>query len=228
MKNNRQEKVHGISSDLKFKISEAYKSIRTNIAFSLIKKECKTIVFTSANPAEGKSTVSVNIAISLAQTESKVLLIDADLRRPTVYRFLGLSNTPGITNLLSGMNSLDEIVHTTPYKNLDVICAGSIAPNPAEMLASEAFAELLKSLQEKYDYILIDSTPINVVADALLVAKHSDGVILVVREKKCKYNHLDAALKKLQMSQAKVIGMVLNGTHPGKHTYYSYYEESDD
>ncbi len=228
MKNRKQEDIHSISSDLKFKISEAYKSIRTNIVFSLIKKECKTIVFTSANPAEGKSTISVNIAISLAQTEAKVLLIDADLRRPTVYRFLGLSNTPGITNLLSGMNTMEEIVHKTAYKNLDVICAGSIAPNPAEMLASDAFSELLTDLQEQYDYILIDSTPINVVSDALLVAKQSDGVVLVVREKSCKYNHIDAALKKLQMSQAKVLGLVLNGTSPGKHTYYSYYDESND
>lgn len=227
MKNNNNSSTdyYYMSSDLKFKVSEAYREIRTNITFSLMKKGCRTIVISSANPAEGKSTLSVNIAISMAQTDARVLLIDTDLRRPTVYRFLNLPNAPGLTNYLGGMNTLDEVVHETPYHNLHVICAGSLVPNPAEILTSEQFAELLESLQQQYDYIFIDSTPLNIVADTLPVVKKSDGLILVIKERKTTYKDVDAALKKLQFINAKILGMVISGAKSGKQVYYNYYSE---
>lgn len=218
----RTNNYYSINPDLKFRITEAYKSIRTNITFSIIKKGCKRIIFTSSRPAEGKSTMSVNIAVSMAQTEAKVLLIDADLRRPKVHRFLNLKNAPGITNYLGGMNSLKEVLRDTQYPNLKVITAGSLVPNPSELLSSELFSELLDDLSSQFDYIFIDSTPVNVVADALPVIKMCDGVILITREKISTYTEIDNALKKLELINAKVLGVILNGASIARHRYYSY------
>lgn len=211
-----------MDSTTKFKITEAYKTIRSNLAFSLIKKGCRKIVISSSCPAEGKSTMSVNIAVSIAQTEAKVLLIDADLRRPKVHRFLALNNAPGVTNYLSEMNSLKEVIRQTQYPNLQVITAGSLVPNPSEMLSSEPFKELLSAMEQEYDYIIVDSTPLNVVADALPIIKLCDGVVVVVREKVSTYTELDAAMKQLELIDAKVLGFIYNGVSDSKHRYYSY------
>lgn len=218
----RTNNYYSINPGLKFKITEAYKAIRTNVSFSLIEKKCKRIIITSSRPSEGKSTMSVNIAVSMAQTEARVLLIDADLRRPKVHRFLNLKNSLGITNYLSGMNKLDEIIRDTSYPNLKIITAGSLAPNPSELLSSELFSELLDKLEKDYDYIFIDSTPINVVSDALPVVKLCHGVIMVVREKISTYTELDNALKKLELIDAKVLGLILNGASTPRHHYYTY------
>ncbi len=219
---NKNGGYYNIDSSLKFKITEAYKTIRTNIAFSVIKKGCRKIIISSSCPSEGKSTMSVNIAVSMAQTEAKVLLIDADLRRPKVHRFLSINNAPGLTNYLSSMNSLDDVVRETPYPNLKVITAGSLAPNPSEMLSSEQFKELLTEMEKQFDYIIIDSTPLNVVADALPLIKLCDGVILVVREKVSTYTELETTIKKLNLIDAKILGFIYNGMATSKHSYYSY------
>lgn len=222
MKKSKNSNPYVMDSSLKFKITEAYKTIRTNLAFSLIKKGCRKIIISSSCPSEGKSTMSVNIAVSIAQTEAKVLLIDADLRRPKVHRFLALHNSPGVTNYLSEMNSLDEVIRQTQYPNLQVITAGSLVPNPSEMLSSEPFKELLEEMEKKYDYIVIDSTPLNVVADALPIIKLCDGVVVVVREKVSTYTELDAAIKQLELIDAKILGFIYNGVTESKHRYYSY------
>lgn len=211
-----------MDSSLKFKITEAYKTIRTNIAFSFTKKGCKKIIISSSCPAEGKSTMSVNVAVAMAQTDVKVLLIDADLRRPKVHRFLSVNNAPGITNYLSSMNTKEEVIRETQFPNLKVVTAGSLAPNPSEMLSSEAFKEFLEEMEKEFDYIIIDSTPLNVVADALPLIKLSDGVILVVREKVSTYTELDAAIKKLELIDAKILGIIYNGVAVSHHNYYSY------
>ncbi|MBQ9414970.1 MAG: CpsD/CapB family tyrosine-protein kinase, partial [Clostridia bacterium] len=121
---------------LKFKVVESYKALRVNIMFSIIKKGCKSFVVSSSMPGEGKSTIAVNTAIALSQMDARVLLIDSDLRRPKVNRFFGLQSTPGLSNYLIGMNTIDEVLHSTPYPNLKVFCAGSRVPNPSELLAS--------------------------------------------------------------------------------------------
>lgn len=221
-RNKKNSNAYVIDSTLKFKITEAYKTIRTNIAFSLIKKGCRKIVVSSACPSEGKSTMAVNIAVSIAQTEAKVLLIDTDLRRPKVHRFLALNNSPGVTNYLGEMNSLEEVIRQTQYPNLQVITAGSLVPNPSEMISSEPFKELLEQMEKEYDYIIIDSTPLNVVADALPLVKLCDGVILVVREKVSTHTELDAAIKQLELIDAKILGFIYNGVTDTKHRYYSY------
>ena len=219
-KSSDAPKAPAIDAELKFKVAESYKTIRTNMMFSIIKSGCKTIVISSSQPNEGKSTGTVNIAISLAQANFKVLLIDTDLRKPKVHRFLDISNTPGLTNYLGGMNKITDVLHTTQYANLNVICAGVLVPNPSEILASEHMSDLLKSLEAQYDYILLDSTPLNVVSDALPLIKNSDGVILMVRDGLSTYTELTKTVRKLEMIDAKILGLVLNGVKADKKGRY--------
>ena len=206
-----------IDSSVKFRVTESYKAIRTNLIFSLMKKGCKTVVISSPLPSEGKSTSSVNIAISLAQTDMKVLLIDTDLRKPKIHRFLNINNVPGLTNYLGGMNALSDIIHQTKYPNLHVICSGTTVPNPSEMLASEQMQEFIEKLKEQYD-----STPLNIVSDALPLIKNSDGLILMIRENSSTYTELDKALNALELIDAKVLGIVLNGAQNSEHAKYNY------
>ena len=214
--------VSNMEADMKFKITEAYKTIRTNIQFTILKEGCKKIVISSSLPGEGKSTMSVNIAISLAQTSAKVLLIDSDLRRPKVHRFLNLPNAPGVTNLLGGLSSLQQVLHDTQYPNLKVICAGVSVPNPSELLASQQMLSWLEQLESMFDYIIIDSTPLNVVSDALPLIKNSDGVILVVRENKSTYPELEKSVKNLEMIDAKILGAIINGSIGSGKSGYTY------
>lgn len=196
---------------LKFKVVESYKILRANIMFSILKSGCKSFVVSSSMPGEGKSTIAVNTAIALSQTDARVLLIDTDLRRPKVNRFLGLHSTPGLSNYLIGMNSIDEVLHKTPYPNLTVFCAGSRVPNPSELLASAQMEMLLDQLKKKFDYIVIDSAPLNVVSDSYPIIKKTDGVLLVVYQNRSDYKELDRTLKSLEMVGGKVLGFVLNG-----------------
>lgn len=216
------------SQNFKFNVAEAYKTIRTNIIFSLSKKECKTIVISSSKAAEGKSTITANIALSMAQTDAKVLLIDADLRSPKLYKLLGMSNTPGMTNYLCGLNSSSEIIRDTKHPNLKVITAGSLAPNPAELLAGKVFSDLLETLKTQFDYIFIDTPPINILSDALPIIKTSDGVVLVVRERQSTYPEFETTIEKLKMIDAKILGVVLNASSSIKKSRsYNYYHHYD-
>ena len=210
-------------AQLKFQVSEAYKTIRTNLLFSILKNGCKRIVFSSSSPGEGKSTVSVNTAISLAQANSRVLLIDCDLRRPTVHRFFNISNTPGLTNVLGGLNTLEEAMLDTKYPNLKLLCSGLQVPNPSEMLASTQLQNLLDSLSESFDYIIFDTPPLNVVSDAIPLIKNSDGVVLVVREMISTFTDLDKAVGNLQMVDAKILGLVYNGSGTSRANKGGYY-----
>lgn len=213
-----------VDPQIKFQVTEAYKTIRTNIMFSIAQKGCKTIVISSTVENEGKSTGAVNIAISLAQTNMRVLLLDTDLRKSKVHMFFDINSAPGLTHAISGINSLEDVIRRTAYNNLDVITSGATPPNPSELLASDTFAKLLEQLKEQYDYIIIDTPPINVVSDALPVAKQSDGVVLMVRSGRATYPELDKALSSLQLIGAKVLGTVLNGADARAKTYgrYSY------
>lgn len=207
---------------LKFRVVESYKTLRANIMFSIIHSGCKCFVISSSLPGEGKSTISVNAAIALSQTEARVLLIDTDLRRPKVNRFLDLPGTPGLSNYLIGMNSLDEVIHKTDYPNLSVLCSGSRVPNPSELLASENMEALLDLLKTQFDYIVLDSAPLNVVADTYPLIKKTDGVLLVVYQNRSDYRELDKTLKSLEVVGGKVLGLVFNGAKPKrKRSYYS-------
>ncbi len=223
-RNRRSASAQNDNQDdsLKFRVVESYKALRANIMFSIIHGGCKSFVISSSLPSEGKSTISVNTAIALAQTEARVLLIDTDLRRPKVNRFLNLSNTPGLSNYLIGMNSLDEVIHSTNYPNLSVLCSGSRVPNPSELLASDNMEALLNLLKTQFDYIILDSAPLNVVSDTYPLIKKTDGVLLVVYQNRSDYKELDKTLKTIDVVGGKVLGLVLNGVKPKrKRSYYS-------
>ena len=222
-----------LSPSLKFKVEESYKSIRANITFSLMKKGCKKIVFTSSVAGEGKTTTTINLAISFAQAGQKVLLIDGDLRKPKIHQYFSISNTPGLTDYLGSTVSasnqdrvdLFSIVHLTEYENLSVICSGSIPPNPAEILGSEPMANFLDDVSNDFDYIIIDTPPINIVSDALPIIRESDGVVLVVRYNQSTHPEVEKAIAALEFIDAKILGFVVNFVETksgGKYNYGKY------
>lgn len=217
---------------LKFRVEEAYKSIRTNIMLSVMKKGCKIIVVSSSMANEGKTTTTTNLAISMSQADQRVLLIDGDLRKPKIHHYFSIPNAPGLTNYLgAAANSrasqkvdLFSIIHPTEYKNLSVIASGSIPPNPAEVLGSEMMSEFLKEVSEHFDYIIIDTPPINVVSDALPVIRESDGVVMVIRSNSSTHPELQKALDSLKFIDAKILGFVVNyeSENRSKYGYYKY------
>lgn len=205
-----------------FAVQEAYKTIRTNIFLSVIKEGCKRIVITSSLPSEGKTTTSLNLAISMAQAYMKVLLIDCDLRKSKVHKVLNVPNVPGLTNVISGMEKCDVAIRETKYAGLHVLTAGLQVPNPSEILASEYMSKLLDELSHNYDYILLDSPPLNIVADALPLARISDGVVLVVKQNQTTHNDLKKAIDSLNFIEAKIFGIVMNGVEETSKKYYKY------
>lgn len=221
-----------IDSSLKFRVEEAYKSIRTNIMFSIMKKGCKRIVISSASPNEGKTTTTVNLAIAFAQAEQRVLLIDGDLRKPKIHNYFSVPNAPGLTDYMSSTIStsrrdkvdLFDVIHSTDYDNLSILCSGSIPPNPAELLGSELMADFLDVIGKNFDYIIIDSPPINVVSDALPVIRESDGVVLVVRSNQTTHPDIQRAIASLEFIDAKILGFIVNGDRAtdGKYSRYKY------
>lgn len=223
-----------IPTDLKFRIEEAYKTIRANIMFSVVKKGCKIIVVSSSLPSEGKTTTTVNLAASISQADQRVLLIDADLRKPKIHHYFSLPSAPGLTNYLSdfisGKRSTDlfGIIHPTRYENLSVMCSGTIPPNPAELLGSDFMLDFLKDVSKDFDYIIIDTPPINVVSDALALIRESDGIVLVVRSNQTTHPELQKALSSLEFIDAKILGFVVNfveskaGKSNGSYGSYNY------
>lgn len=202
---------------LKFRIEESYKSIRTNIMLSVIKNGCKTIVVSSSNAGEGKTTTSINLAISLSQADQRVLLIDGDLRKPKIHHYFSIPNAPGLTNFLSDVANnksrnadLFNTVHPTEIENLSIITSGSIPPNPAEILGSELMSEFLKEISKHFDYIIIDTPPINVVSDALPVVRMSDGIIVVIKSNSSTHPELAKTIEALKFIQANILGFVVN------------------
>ena len=194
-----------------FLAKEAYKTLRTNLRYFLRGEGCKKICITSANAGEGKSITFMNLAISMAETEKRVLLIDADLRRPALARLLAEKASPGLANVLAGMNTLEESVHKNVYPNLDILFSGDIPPNPSELLSSEKMHQIIEELSEQYDFILVDTPPVNVVSDTCIVASYLDGVLLLVRQNRSTKDSVSRAVSSLQLTGARTLGFVLNG-----------------
>ncbi|MFE0562550.1 CpsD/CapB family tyrosine-protein kinase [Priestia megaterium] len=204
-------------------VAEQYRTLRTNIQFSNVDQDIKTIVLTSSGAEEGKSTTSSNLATVYAQQGLKVLLIDADLRKPTGHYTFRLENHIGLTNVLTRQSTLAQAVQESEIPHLSVLTSGPIPPNPSELLASAQMAELLKEMKEQFDMIIFDTPPILAVADAQILANQVDGTILVVSSGK---TEKDAALKSKELlinAQGKLLGVVLNNRKVEEGNYYYYY-----
>ena len=209
--------------DAPFHIIESYKSIRTNLSFALSTVEKKTFAVSSANPGEGKSTTSANIAIAIAQSGSHVLLIDADMRKSVQHKIFELVNKKGLSTAVSKMHTPDECIQKNVMENLDVMTAGPIPPNPSELLASDAMEQMLHDLHEKYDVILIDTPPINVVTDAMELAKSVSRIVLVVRYGRTTDEDVDNVFKRVELANMNLLGFILNGVKSKHAGYYSKY-----
>jgi tyrosine-protein kinase Etk/Wzc len=212
--------------DPRSSIAEAYRSLRTNIQFAEIEKPMKTIVITSTGPAEGKSTTAVNIAISIAQTGLKTLLMDCDLRKPSVHRYFNVPQEPGISNYLFGKASLDNVLLSTEYENLNIITSGSIPPNPAELLSSAKMTQFLNELKEKFEFMIIDSPPILAVTDAVVLSSRVDAVFLVIQAGRATIQGVTRAYITLKNVNAPLKGAIVNDLKAEsflKYGYYRYY-----
>jgi len=203
--------------------SESYRGIRTNILFSSAGAAPQVILLTSPGPREGKTLTTSNLAIAMAQSGSRVLLIDCDLRRPKIHSLFGVTRDRGITNLLVGSDGFERTVVHSEIPHLDLVLSGPLPPNPSEMLGSTRMADLLKELRKRYDRILIDSPPITAVTDAIILSKSVDGVVLVIRAGDTVREVAKNGLNQLQAVGARILGGVLNAVDIGKDKYYYYY-----
>lgn len=231
-KSTLQDSMQAILHDTTpFVITEAYKSSRTNIMFAVSgdKTECKRIIVTSATPGDGKTTTCLNMAITFAQTGARVIVVDCDMRKPRIHKYLGLDKKNGLSNLLSGFITLDKAVNKNVRGTLDCIVSGPIPPNPAELLSSEMMQNLLDELSKQYDYIFLDTPPVTVVTDACSMSKFVSGVVLVVRQNYTHHQGVADAVESLKFADAKILGFIINdsqsvgGAYGGKGNYkYSY------
>jgi capsular exopolysaccharide synthesis family protein len=197
-------------------VSEAYRTLRTNIEFSSVGKEVKVLMITSATREEGKTTTAVNLAVSMAHAGKRVLLIDADLRQSAIHRNLSLPNETGLAHYLALQAELKDVVKSTHISNLDAIVSGGIPPNPAELLTMNRMDHLLEELKEKYDAIILDTPPALTVTDAQIIAAKSDGVILVVQHGKVKRETAKKVKGYLTHVNARLLGVVFNKSGRGQ------------
>jgi capsular exopolysaccharide synthesis family protein len=210
-------------TDPKSPISEQYKTIRTNINFSSVDQKMRSVMITSTGPGEGKSTTSANMAVVFAQEGKKVLLVDADLRKPTAHYTFNVNNTFGFTSVLTRQKELEDAVNQTNVENLDLLTCGPIPPNPAELLSSKAMSRFLTSVYEEYDMVIFDTPPVLAVTDAQVLANQCDGTILVVSSGTTEVDKATKAKELLDAAKAKLLGVVLNNREMKDTNYYYYY-----
>ncbi|SHH24179.1 capsular exopolysaccharide family [Desulfosporosinus lacus DSM 15449] len=211
-------------------ISEAYRTLRTNVQFTDVDSETKKIMITSSGPREGKSSTVANLAVSMAQTGKCVLVVDADLRNPTQHKLFGLDNRQGLSVALVQEQDYRNYIRETAVPGVKVLTGGPIPPNPAELVGSNRMKRLIKEFSEEYDIVLIDTPPVIAVTDAAVLAQEVDGVILVLASGEVNKDYALRAKELLDKVGAKILGAVLNKADlkTGEYNYYYYYHGSDD
>lgn len=227
--NTNKKTLH---KNLEFTATEQYKLLRTNLDFTLPQDEkCPIIGLTSSMRGEGKSTTAINLAYVIAEKGKRVLLIDGDLRIPSVAKKLNIASTPGLTDLLMGKGAQLRDFQSNLLNNLYVIPSGEIPPNPSELLGSPRMKSILEDLKDNFDYIIIDLPPVNVVSDALSIAEFITGMVLVVRENYTEKKELEHCFRQMDISNIKVLGCVMNeaknsSSSYGKYKKYKYYQSN--
>jgi capsular exopolysaccharide synthesis family protein len=202
--------------------SEDYRSLRTSLLYSLVDTPPKVVEVTSAGPSEGKSTTSANLGVVLAQVEKQTLIVDCDMRKPTIHKIFGLRNLQGLVNVLAGEHDLPEVCQEA-LPGLKAITTGPIPPNPAELLSSRRFTELLNQTREEFDYVLLDVPPIGIVSDPAIAATQADGVLLVIDSQSTRKGSVRQAMRSLEGVGANVLGTVMNNVKASKGGYYYRY-----
>ena len=212
--------------DARSSVAEAYRVLRTSVLLSSADKPPKTILVTSGQPGEGKTTTVINTAISLAQLGASVLIIDCDLRKPSVHKILGVDHVVGLSTYLARRAEIDDVIQKLPIPNLSVLASGRIPPNPAELISSSRMKEMLGLLSERYDHILIDSPPLLKVTDPVILSTLVDGVMLVVHGGKSTREVVRRTRQELSSAGAKIFGVVLNNVDVHRDGYDSYYYDT--
>jgi capsular exopolysaccharide synthesis family protein len=203
--------------------AEAYRTLRTNLGFAELDQPCRSIMISSTEPMDGKSTIIANLAVVMAQAGKKTLLVDCDLRKPVQHRMFGVHNHKGLTNCLLQHLDVEEAAHQGIVDNLTLLTSGPIPPNPAEILSSERTRNLWPALLKKYEYVFIDAPPVLAVTDAAILSTQVDGVILVVSSANTRIDLARNAQEQFIKANARIIGVVLNKIKVEKHDYNYYY-----
>ncbi|MBQ3046350.1 MAG: CpsD/CapB family tyrosine-protein kinase [Clostridia bacterium] len=213
-----------LHQNLEFTATEQYKLLRANLSFTLPEdKECPIVGVTSAMRGEGKSTTAVNLSYVLAESGKKVLLIDGDLRIPSIAKKMRIDGNVGLTDLLRGGETVQmSNFKSLYYNNWYIMPSGPLPPNPSELLGSRRMENVLKTLSSNFDYIILDLPPVNIVSDALTVSKYIDGMIVVVREDYTEKKELETCFRQLKLSDVNVLGCVINESKNGKGSYSKY------
>ena len=237
MRNARGKKGNAGSSESRpiattFQIVEAYKTVRTNLLFALAPHERKIVLFSSAEPNAGKTTASSNVAITMAQTGARVLLIDADLRKPSQHKTFRVKKHNGLSRILTGELKFDECVCHDVARNVDLLPSGSLPPNPSELLGSDAMGRLLDEVVTKYDYVFIDTPPLCVVSDSLVLCDKTAGIVLITRQGQTTYDELRRAMDNINDVQGNLLGVVISDMKDSHRPYghyerYKYYKAHD-
>lgn len=216
-----------LHNKLSFAATEAYKLLRTNLMFTLPdEQKCRVVGITSSLRGEGKSTTAINLSYTLAETGKKVLLIDADLRLPSVAKKIEIKSTPGLSNIIAGNADIkDSVRESGKLDSWYILPSGDVPPNPTEMLGSAQMKKIIEELREQYDFIVVDLPPVNIVSDAVVISPLLDGMLVVVRENYSERRELSQCIKQLELSSVKVLGFVMNQSNSDD-TLYGRYKRS--
>lgn len=209
------------SRHVPFAVVEAYKTIRTNLTFLLSSSETKVFGITSPEAGEGKSTTAINMAIAFSQLGDKVLLIDADMRRGSTHKKLKIENNSGLSGVLAGFNKYEEVINHIS-DTFDIITAGQVPPNPSELLGSARFKELVEEVGKKYSYVIIDTPPVDVVTDALVIAPQTAGLVLVVKDQVTPTDAISRTIEAAKFADINILGAIMNGANPKTSRRYGY------